>query len=155
MFHMRPFFLLLAPLALPATAQVTDKDIQADLAAVNAHLKGSAEFDLDRNDRLTIDLFENGQHYRRDQVYVEFLAPERFAYSEEEMIVMLRCMDDNAQCIDKELKKTGTIGRTGRTSLVPPAGDAQGAITLALISKLIQDVKAMQERTGTRPRPSP
>jgi hypothetical protein len=133
-------FLLFA-VALGARAQHTDTHvlIAADLEAVNTHFAGLARFAIDKQDRLVVDLFQDGARYRQDVVYVEFLDPAAFAFVAEEQAVVLKCADGHARCIDKEILKLDTISHTGRTNLPLPANDADGAQALALLGKLVRD----------------
>jgi hypothetical protein len=129
--------------------QANAQDVDADLLALNTHFSGVATFALDRDDRLATEYLSNGEPYRIDQVYVEFLAPSSFAYNEEEHTVMLLCADDHAKCIDKEIRKTGVISPTGRMNLLPPPGDPHGAKAIELLTRLVNDVQAEQRTSDT------
>jgi len=134
--HFLPF--LLAFCNAPVMAQ----DLDADLAAANDLFKGQVRFKVDQKDRLIADFFDGSGHYRQDVVYLEFLAPDAFAYNGEEQVVMLRCTDTNAQCIDKELFKLNTIRHSGRMNLPVPAGDPEGANAIKLLADLVRHAQA-------------
>lgn len=133
--------LFLLPLLLPVTlsAQKGEAAIKADLKALAAHFQESARFDLDRDDRLVVDLFSNGQQVRRDMVPIIHLDTNAIAYNEEEQLVLLRCSGEQGQCIDKEVLKTGAISRTGRCGIPVPAGDVRGEKAVALLRQLVRD----------------
>ena len=134
--HLLP--LLLACCTVPLMAQ----DMDADLAATNDLFKGQVRFKVDQKDRLIADFFDGSGHYRQDVVYLEFLAPDAFAYNAEEQVVMLRCTDAHAQCIDKELFKLNTIRHSGRMNLPVPAGDPEGAKAVKLLADLVRHAQA-------------
>jgi len=134
--HLLPFLFLLYH------APVQAQDLDADLAAANDLFKGQVRFKVDQKDRLIADFFDGSGHYRQDVVYLEFLAPDAFAYNAEEQVVMLRCSDSHAQCIDKELFKLNTIRHSGRMILPVPAGDPEGAKAITLLADLVRHAQA-------------
>jgi hypothetical protein len=134
--HLPPLFLLLS------TTVAHAQDLRSDLAEANALFDGVIRFKVDKDDRLVTDFFDGSTHYRQDVVYLEYLAPETFAYSAEEQVVMLRCKDEQAQCIDKELFKLNTIRHTGRMNLPVPSGDPQGKRSIATLSDLVRHAQA-------------
>jgi hypothetical protein len=133
---------LLSLLLLCCAAPVQAQDLDADLAAANDLFKGQVRFKVDQKDRLIADFFDASGHYRQDVVYLEFLAPDAFAYNAEEQVVMLRCTDAHAQCIDKELFNLNTIRHSGRMNLPVPAGDPEGAKAIVLLMDLVRHAQA-------------
>jgi hypothetical protein len=131
-----PFLLLLC--TLPALAQ----DTAADLARVNDLFNGQVRFKIDKRDRLIADFFDATGHFRQDVVYVEFLAPEAFAFNADEQVVMLRCKDDQAQCIDKEVFKLNTIRHMGRMNLPLVPGDLEGKKAIEALTSLVRNAQA-------------
>ncbi|MFT3885708.1 MAG: hypothetical protein QM724_09830 [Flavobacteriales bacterium] len=63
--------------------------------------------------------------------------------------MMVRCGQENAKCIDKELLRTGAIVPTGRMGLPVPPGDTDGAQALALLGKLVRDEQLALRGGGT------
>lgn len=143
--------LLLVPVLLPFNllAQKAEALVKADLKALDAHFQGLVHFDVDREDRLVVDLFNNGQQVRRDMVYLEFLDTTAIAYNEEEGLLLLRCNNEHAQCIDKEVMKTGAVSRTGRSGFPAPNGDDKGEKAIALLRRLVRDGLAAMPAKGT------
>lgn len=142
----RHFTLLSLLVGIHANAQYhipAEQLIKADLAAVNTYFAGKVTFTIDRQDRLIADHFDATGRFREDVVYVEFLQPEAFAFTAEESSVMMKCTEDHARCIDKELFKTRTISHTGRMNLPVMDDDADGAHALALLNKLVVDEQAL------------
>jgi uncharacterized protein YciU (UPF0263 family) len=133
---------LLSILLVLSTTVGQAQDLRSDLAGANALFDGVIRFKLDKDDRLIADFFDGSTHYRQDVVFVEYLAPETFAYNAEEQVVMLRCKDEQAQCIDKELFKLNTIRHTGRMNLPVPNGDPQGERSIAILADLVRHAQA-------------
>jgi hypothetical protein len=134
--HLLPIVLLLS------TTVATAQDLRSDLTRANALFDGSIRFKVDKDDRLVADFFDGATHYRQDVVYIEYLAPETFAYNAEEQVVMLRCKDEQAQCIDKELFQLNTVRHTGRMNLPVPAGDPHGERSIAIMADLVRHAQA-------------
>ncbi|MCB9170168.1 MAG: hypothetical protein H6594_07450 [Flavobacteriales bacterium] len=132
------------------------QDRTKDLAVLNDLYAGSVKFRIDRDDRLIADLFDDSGHFREDAVYIEFLDPDLFAFSPEENAVVLKCRDDQGQCIEKEVFKLNVIRRTGRSALPAPADDASGRKAIALLQQLVRGVQLARtsETDETRARPN-
>ncbi|MBK8614513.1 MAG: hypothetical protein IPN85_13760 [Flavobacteriales bacterium] len=129
-------------IGLFASAPTQAQDPNEGLVRVNELFGGQVRFKIDKRDRLVADFFDQSGHYRQDMVYLEFLAPEAFAFNAEEQVVMLRCADAHSQCIDKEVFKLNTIRHMGRMNLPLPAGDPDGSKAIAALSDLIRQAQA-------------
>ncbi len=143
---MRTLLFIFLALRIPS---VIAQGVEADLQALNAHFSSIATFTLERDDRLITEYTNNGEAYRVDQVYIEFLAPSTCSHNAEENTVMLQCNGDHAKCIDKEIRKSGVISQTGRINLPTPAGDPNGAKAIELLTALVNDVQAEQRTSDT------
>ena len=139
---MKTLLLLFGTIGLLATGPTHAQGTQAGLARVNELFGGQVRFKIDKRDRLVADFFDQSGHYRQDVVYLEFLAPEAFAFNAEEQVVMLRCADAHAQCIDKEVFKLNTIRHMGRMNLPLPPDDPEGSKAIAALADLIRKAQA-------------
>lgn len=139
---MKTSLLPFALIGLLATTGTRAQETQAGLARVNELFGGQVRFKIDKRDRLVADFFDQSGHYRQDVVYVEFLAPKAFAFNAEEQVVMLRCADAHAQCIDKEVFKLNTIRHMGRMNLPLPASDPDGSKAITALADLIRQAQA-------------
>lgn len=139
---MKTSLLTFALIGLLATTGTRAQETQAGLARVNELFGGQVRFKIDKRDRLVADFFDQSGHYRQDVVYVEFLAPKAFAFNAEEQVVMLRCADAHAQCIDKEVFKLNTIRHMGRMNLPLPADDPDGSKAITALADLIRQAQA-------------
>jgi hypothetical protein len=119
-------------------------ELQADLDAVNEHFSGLATFRLDNKDRLVIDLFDGGNNYRRDMAYVEFLKADQFTFEAGANCIVLKCVEGQPKCIDKQVIKTGAISPTGRSTVPIPGGDSEGREAISLVAKLVRDKQQIQ-----------
>lgn len=139
---MKTLLLSIVVIGLFASATTRAQETQAGLARVNELFGGQVRFKIDKRDRLVADFFDQSGHYRQDVVYVEFLAPEAFAFNAAEQVVMLRCADAHAQCIDKEVFKLNTIRHMGRMNLPLPASDPDGSKAITALADLIRQAQA-------------
>lgn len=115
-----------------------EASVASDIQALNAHFTGVARFRVDKRDQLVTEYLANGNTYRTDIAYLEFLDATTCSFNAEENTVMLQCQDPRSKCIQKEVKKSGAISPTGRMNLPLPAGDAQGERAIQLLSKLVE-----------------
>lgn len=128
------------------------QDVDANLKELNTILEGIAKVRLDRNDRLVIDVFANGELVRQDVAYVDYLSPDGVSYNSEEQALVLACKAEEPQCIDKEVFKHNTIKHTGRsTLLLPPEAGARAvealkALLRAELARLANDTGATMPR---------
>ena len=129
-------------IGLLTSARSQAQDTQAGLAHVNELFGGQVRFKIDKRDRLVADFFDQSGHYRQDVVYLKFLDTEAFSFNAEEQVVMLRCADGHAQCIDKEVFKLNTIRHMGRMNLPLPEGDPDGSKAIAALAELIRQAQA-------------
>jgi hypothetical protein len=120
------------------TADALDAAVTNDLAALNNHFSGIVTFRIDKRDRLIADYMNGGSTYRTDIAYFDFLDASACAYNEEEKTLMLQCQDPRSKCIDKEIKKSGTISPTGRMNLPLPATDARGEKARELLVRFVE-----------------
>jgi hypothetical protein len=120
------------------TADALDAAVTNDLAALNSHFSGIVTFRIDKRDRLIADYMNGGSAYRTDIAYFDFLDASACAYNEEEKTLMLQCQDPRSKCIDKEIKKSGTISPTGRMNLPLPATDAKGEKARELLVRFVE-----------------
>lgn len=72
------------------------------LTYLNEKFKGKYVFDV-KAGQLTLDCYNNGTKIRQDKVYISDLNPLSLTYSEEEKAVILKCLDDKGDCIDRRL----------------------------------------------------
>lgn len=125
------------------------------LQELNALYEGTVRFRLDQEDRLVADLFDRTGHFRQDVVYVEFLDPDGFKFSEEESAVVMTCASDHANCIEKEVFRMNVIRHTGRSVFPVAAGDADGARAIGLLAALVseaqQEIARKAAETHARP----
>ena len=142
--------------AVEPTADALEAAVSQDLAALNNHFSGIARFSIDKRQRLVAEYMDNGSVYRTDIAYFDFLDASTCAYNEEERTLMLQCQDPRSKCIDKELKKNGSISPTGRMNLPVPAGDARAEKARQLLSALVDHKQSEQltrlAETNTRER---
>lgn len=129
-------------IGLLTSARSQAQETQAGLAQVNELFAGQVRFKIYKRDRLVADFFDQSGHYRQDVVYLEFLDTEAISFNAEEQVVMLRCADGHAQCIDKEVFKLNTIRHMGRMNLPLPAGDPDGSKAIAALALLIGQAQA-------------
>ena len=127
-----------APASIPSSESL-QAVVTNDLAALNAHYKGLVAFHIDKRDRFVADYLENGEPYRTDIAYFDFLDASTCGFDAEEHTLMLRCQDERSKCIDKEIHKTKVISPTGRMNLPVPSGDANGEKARTLLAKLVDD----------------
>lgn len=125
------------------------------LQELNALYNGSVRFKIDQEDRLVADLFDHTGHFRQDVVYIEFLDPNGFKFSEEESAVVMTCASDHANCIEKEVFRMNVIRHTGRSVFPAAAGDADGAKAIGLLAALVseaqQEIARKAAETHARP----
>ncbi len=133
-----------------AQAQAGPKDLKAALAALNGHLAGSAMVKVDHHDRLVIELFHQGSPVRKDQVAVHDIDAASITFVAEEELVSLRCMESAGKCVDKEVMRSGARGPTGRSTLPVPAGDAQGATCVRLLSEVVRIAQELAPPLNSR-----
>lgn len=126
------------------TADALDAAVISDLTALNAHFSGVVSFRIDKRDRLVADYISSGSTVRTDLAYFDFLDASTCAFNEEEMTLMLQCQDPRSKCIDKEIKKSGTISPTGRMNLPLPTSDAKGEKARELMVKFIEHKQEAQ-----------
>ncbi len=145
----------------PAQTSTPLPDIAGDITALNDHFRDLATFKIDLDDRLVTDYFDHGTRYREDVAYLEFLNPAGVSFNAEENTVMVKCSEEKlpngqaaGKCIDKEVMKNGAISQTGRMNLPVPAGDANGAKAITLLSNLLRDSQLVQrsEADATNPK---
>lgn len=128
------------------------QDVDAKLKDLNTILDGGAKVRIDRNDRLIIDVFANGELVRQDIAYMDYLSPEGVTYNSEEQALVLTCKAEEPQCIDKEVFKHNTIKHTGRSTLLMPpdtgarAVEALRALLHAELARLANDAGATMPR---------
>ncbi len=125
-------------LAQEPTADALDATVINDLAVLNTHFSGIVTFRIDKRDRLIADYMNGGSAYRTDIAYFDFLDASACIFNEEEKTLMLQCQDPRSKCIDKEIKKSGTISPTGRMNLPLPAGDAKGEKARELLVRFVE-----------------
>lgn len=111
--------------------------IDERLAAVNGIFTGTAQVRLDKQQRLVIDFFEGSNRFRQDLVPIAQLDPAAVSFSPEEDAVVIGCLAEHGQCIDKEIFKLNTIRRTGRSNLPRPTNDPDGASAISALKELI------------------
>jgi hypothetical protein len=126
------------------TADALEAAVSRDLSALNAHFTGIARFSIDKRQRLVAEYLDNGIAYRTDIAYLDFLDASTCSYNEEERTLMLHCQDPRSKCIDKELRKNGTISPTGRMNLPVPAGDERAEKARQLLSSLVEHKQSEQ-----------
>lgn len=137
-------------LLLAAVGQA--QEVDAKLKDLNAILEGNAKVRLDRNDRLIIDVFINGELVRQDIAYVDYLSPDGVSYNSEELALVLTCKAEEPQCIDKEVFKHNTIKHTGRSTLLMPPETGARAVE-AFKELLHAELARLANQTGaTMPR---
>lgn len=149
---MRALFSLLL---LCTTALLQARSPGVILQELNALYEGAVRFRLDQEDRLVADLFDRTGHFRQDVVYIEFLDPNGFKFSEEESAVVMTCASDHANCIEKEVFRMNVIRHTGRSVFPVAAGDADGARAIGLLAALVseaqQEIARKAAETHARP----
>ncbi len=138
------------------SADALQASVGSDLVALNTHFAGTANFQIDKRQRLVVDYLASGKPYRTDVVYIEFLDAATCSYNAEEKTLTLQCQDERSKCIDKEIHKTGVISPTGRMSLPLPSSDPTGEKAKGLLVKLVDDKQNEQltrlAETNTRPK---
>lgn len=146
---------LLVMFLLCASATVRAQSVPMVLQELNALYDGSVRFKIDREDRLVADLFDHTGHFRQDVVYVEFLDPAGFKYSEEESAVVMTCAAAHANCIEKEVFRMNVIRHTGRSVFPLASGDTGGGRAIGLLSALVaeaqMDIARKAAETHARP----
>ncbi len=137
--------LLLPALLLTTTctfAQSTAEELAAsattDLARLNEHFAGAVKFRVDKHQRLVADYMNGGSVYRTDIAHFDFLDAGTCAFDQEEKLLVIQCQDPRSKCIDKEVRKTGTVSPTGRMNLPLPAHDPTGTKARELLVKLVE-----------------
>lgn len=125
-------------MAQEPTADALDVTVINDLAALNTHFSGIVTFRIDKRDRLIADYMNGGSAYRTDIAYFDFLDASACTFNEEEKTLMLQCQDPRSKCIDKEIKRSGTISPTGRMNLPLPASDAKGEKARELLVRFVE-----------------
>lgn len=136
----------------PATGH--GQDLSDELARVRSAFGPTYRFEVDRQDRLVIDLLRDGRPARQDVVYLEFLDTAGVRWSEAERSVELSCLDARGQCIDKEIYHLGTVRHTGRSALPLPEGRAADEAVEALRELIVAGrdrVRAHDLETHRRP----
>lgn len=124
--------------AVEPTADALEVAVVQDLAALNKHFNGIAQFNVDKRQRLVVEYLQNGSAYRTDIAYLDFLDASACAYNEEDRSLMLYCQDPRSKCIDKEIRKGGTITPIGRMDLPVPAGDERAEKARSLLTALVE-----------------
>lgn len=144
--------LLLFPLVL-RTAVLPAQS--AAIERLNAAFDGRVRFSID-DDELIVDHFQDGVLVRQDITYLEFLDSTSVAYVEEESAMVVKCLAEQADCIQKEVFKTERITTTGRITMVMPPDDPSRSAAMAALRQLLhvaEERTARREReTNTRPR---
>ena len=130
--------------AVEPTADALEAAVSQDLAALNNHFSGIARFSIDKRQRLVAEYLDHGSVYRTDIAYFDFLDASTCAFNEDERTLMLQCQDPRSKCIDKELKKNGTISPTGRMNLPLPAADAKGEKAREILARLVENKQNAQ-----------
>ncbi len=72
------------------------------LKYLNTKFNDKYTFDI-KNGQLFLNCFTDGKKVREDRVYVIELDPFSIAYNEEEKAVILKCLSDKGDCIDRRL----------------------------------------------------
>lgn len=108
-----------------------------DLAALNGAFAPTVTFRTDKQHRLIMDFHENGVRFRQDIVFPADLDPASIAYSPEEDGIALKCRQDRAQCISKEIFKLDVVRITSRVTVPRPVQDPSGEHGVALFKALV------------------
>lgn len=125
-------------------ADALEVAVAQELAALNVHFNGIAHFNIDKRQRLVVDHLQNGAVYRTDIAYLDFLDASTCSFNEEERTLMLHCQDPRSKCIDKEIRKVGSISPSGRMDLPVPAGDERAEKARALLTALVEHKQSEQ-----------
>jgi hypothetical protein len=72
------------------------------LKYLNEKFRDKYTFDM-KNGQLILDCFTDGKKIREDRVYVVELDPFSVTFSDEEKAVIVKCLDDKGDCIDRRL----------------------------------------------------
>ncbi|MBL7952332.1 MAG: hypothetical protein JNM62_11510 [Flavobacteriales bacterium] len=125
-----------------------------DTAPLNETFHGAVLFKIDKQDRLVMDLMEDGIRFRQDIVRLSDLDPDALSYAEEEDGIALKCRTDRAQCISKEIFKLDVVRITSRVTIPRPHDDTDGQHAVALLRDLIATaMKANDESNAETPAP--
>jgi len=65
--------------------------------------KGLYTFEINDQTNLTVNFFEDGKMYRKDEIYLETLNPEKISFSEKEEAIICKCK--SADQLNKRLKR--------------------------------------------------
>jgi hypothetical protein len=93
-------------------------------------------FKIDKRERLVMDFFDAGTRFRQDIAPLSDLDPELVSYSAEEDGVVLKCREDKAQCISKEIFKLDVLRTTSRVTIPRPEDDLEGVKAISFLQEL-------------------
>lgn len=117
-----------------------------DLGPLNKAFVGSVIFKMDKQARLVLDHYDQGNRFRQDVLRLDDLAPDAILYSAEEDAIALKCLPDKAQCISKEIFKLDVVRLTSRVTIPRPPQDVEGSISIQLLRDLVLSDQAVGER---------
>jgi hypothetical protein len=119
----------------------------ADLDRLNALCGGQVHWRVDGTNTLTIDVFAEGERYRRDAVALRDLGPEGVGFSPAEggFVLMGR---EGQRPIAQEVFKTSTVKRMGRSVVPCPLGPPQADEAVALLRRCFPGFLAPDETLG-------
>ncbi|HPF91481.1 MAG TPA: hypothetical protein PLL57_12545 [Flavobacteriales bacterium] len=125
------------------------------LDELNERFSPTVKFHADKHRRLVLDIHDQGERIRQDLMDPMDLDPQAITFSAEEDGLVLKCREDRAQCISKEIFKLDVVRLTSRVTIPKPAADPDGQATIGLLRGWLEAAQAEAERTvnGTPPGP--
>ncbi|MBX2972958.1 MAG: hypothetical protein KF797_07640 [Flavobacteriales bacterium] len=118
-----------------------------DLRPLNDAFAGMVTFKMDKQARLVLDHYDQGNRFRQDVLRLEDLAPDAILFSAEEDGIVLKCLPDKAQCISKEIFKLDVVRLTSRVTIPRPPQDVEGSTSIQLLRDLVLSVQAVGEKS--------